>query len=253
MYYRVKEVADMAGVSVRTLHHYDHIDLLKPESLSESGYRLYGSQDLARLQQILFYRELGFSLMQIKTVIDSPDFDRVSALKAHRESLIKKRARLDRLVETVEKTIKSVEEGTHMSAKEMFEGFDMAQIEAHQKKYAKEAEERWGGSEAYKRSQESVSKYTESDWARIVERQKEIFDRFISLMDRDPADPEVQSAVEEWRQHLTSNFYDCTPEILRGLGEMYVSDSRFTESIDTAKPGLADFMSKAIRVYCDQH
>ncbi|HOB91369.1 MAG: TipAS antibiotic-recognition domain-containing protein [Bacillota bacterium] len=99
----------------------------------------------------------------------------------------------------------------------------------------------------------TMSKYTEGDWARITKRQKEIFDKFISLMDRDPADPDVQSAVEEWRQHITDNFYDCTPEILRGLGEMYVSDSRFTESIDNAKPGLADFMSRAIRAYCDKH
>jgi DNA-binding transcriptional MerR regulator len=250
--YRVKEVAAMAGVSVRTLHHYDQIGLLKPESVSDAGYRLYSDRDLARLQQILFFKELGFSLRQTKAIIDNPGFDRVQALKAHRKMLIEQRNRLDRLVETVERTIESVEEGTKMSAKEIFQGFDMAEIEAQRKKYAKEVEERWGGSEAYEESKRRASAYTADDWARLTKRSAEIYEEFINLMDRSPEDPAVQEVVEKWRQYITESFYNCTPEILRGLGEMYVSDSRFTENIDKAKPGLAQFMSEAIRVYCDK-
>lgn len=242
----------MAGVSVRTLHHYDQVGLLKPESVSDAGYRLYGERDLARLQQILFFKELGFSLRQTKAIIDDPGFDRVRALKTHRKMLIEKRDRLDRLVETVEKTIKSVQEGTKMSAKEILQGFDMAKIEAHQKKYAKEVEERWGGSEAFEESKRRTSAYKADDWASVMKRSAQIYQEFIDLMDRSPEDPAVQEVVEKWRKYISESFYNCTPEILRGLGEMYVSDGRFTESIDKAKPGLAQFMSDAIRVYCDK-
>ncbi len=249
--YRVKEVSDLAGVSVRTLHHYDQIGLLKPESVSEAGYRLYSDEDLAKLQQILFFKELGFSLRQTKTIIDSPGFDRVQTLKAHREMLMKQRNRLSRLVATVERTIESIEEGIDMSKKEMFDAFDMSEIEEHQRKYAKEVEEKYGASAAYQESKKRTAAYGADDWARIMKKANEIFGRVADLMDRSPSDPEVQKAVEDWRQHITESFYTCTPEILRGFGEMYVSDSRFTANIDKMKPGLAQFLSEAIGIYCD--
>lgn len=251
MYYRVKEVADLAGVTVRTLHHYDQIGLLKPESVSETGYRLYSDEDLARLQQILFFKELGFGLRQTKAIIDSPGFDRVQALKAHREMLLKQRDRLNRLVATVDRTIESVERGTEMNKKDMFGAFDMSEIEKHQRKYAKEVEEKYGASAAYQESKRRTAAYGPEDWARIMNKFNEIFGRVAGLMDRSPSDPEVQQAVADWRQHLTESFYTCTPEILRGLGDLWVSDSRFTENIDKIKPGLAQFFSEAIGIYCD--
>ncbi len=251
VFYRVREVADLAGVTVRTLHHYDQIGLLKPESVNEAGYRLYSDEDLARLQQILFFKELGFGLRQTKAIIDSPGYDRVQALKAHREILLKQRDRLNRLVATLEKTVESIERGTEMSKKEMFGAFDMSEIEKHQRKYAKEVEEKYGASAADQESKRRAAAYGPDDWARIMGRGNEIFGRVADLMDRSPSDPEVQQAVADWRQHLTESFYTCTPEILRGLGDLYVSDSRFTANIDKIKPGLAQFFSEAIVIYCD--
>lgn len=251
VFYRVREVADLAGVTVRTLHHYDQIGLLKPESVNEAGYRLYSDEDLARLQQILFFKELGFGLRQTKAIIDSPGYDRVQALKAHREILLKQRDRLNRLVATLEKTVESIERGTEMSKKEMFGAFDMSEIEKHQRKSAREAEERWGASEAYQESKRRAAAYGPDDWARIMNRADEIFGRVVDLMDRSPSDPEVQEAVEDWRQHISDSFYTCTPEVLRGLGDLYVSDSRFTATFDRIKSGLARFFSEAISAYCD--
>lgn len=252
MPYKVKEVADMVGISVRTLHHYDHIGLLKPESLNPAGYRLYTDRDLEKLQQILFFKELGFSLEETGKIINSPGFDRQKALKTHKELLQKKRARLDELIESVEKTIQSIEGGITMNKKDMFKAFDMSEIEKHQEKYAEETRQKYGKSDAYKESQEKTSKYSKDDWAAVMSRGQVIFEKIAAHMDKAPDAPEVQEAVAEWRQHITQSFYNCTPEIFRGLGEMYVADERFTTNIDQTKAGLAAFLSKAIRVYCDR-
>lgn len=251
MPYKVKEVRDMVGVSVRTLHYYDQIGLLKPESVSTAGYRLYTDGDLERLQQILFFKELDFSLQEIKEILDSPDFNRGHALKAHREMLIKKKKRLEKIIKSVEKTIDSIEGGIEMSKKEMFDGFSIEEIEKHKEKYAEETKEKYGDSSAYKESQRRTSKYTKEDWAVITEKQNEIYKRLAELMDKEPTDSEVQKSVEQWRQFINDYFYTCTPEIYRGLGELYVNDERFTANIDKIKPGLAKFLSEGIKIYCD--
>lgn len=251
MNYKIKEVANMVGVSVRTLHHYDQIGLLKPESVTTAGYRLYSDHDLERLQQILFFKELGFSLQEIKQILDNPGFDRNQALKAQKELLIKKKERLEKIIVSVEKTIASIEGGTQMPKKEMFEAFDMSEIERHQQKYAEETRQKYGHTEAYKESQRRTSGYTKDDWAAIMAKQDEIRKRIIALMDKGPADPQVQEAVEEWRQLITDSFYTCTLEIFRGLGDLYVNDERFTASIDKYRPGLAKFMREAMHLYCD--
>lgn len=251
MPYKVKEVRDMVGVSVRTLHYYDQIGLLKPESVSAAGYRLYTDSDLERLQQILFFKELDFNLQEIKEILDSRDFDRVHALKAHRDMLIKKKKRLERIIKSVEKTIDSAEGGEKMNKKEMFDGFSMEEIEKHKEKYAKEVKEKYGDSHAFKESQSRTSKYSKEDWAIIMKKQGEIYKKLSGLMDREPADSEVQKSVEDWREHINRYFYTCTPEIFRGLGELYVNDERFTANIDKVKSGLAKFLSEAIKVYCD--
>lgn len=251
MAYKVKEIADMVGVSVRTLHHYDQIGLLKSASVSPTGYRLYTDKDLERLQQILFFKELDFNLQEIKKILDTPSFDRKIALRTHRELLIEKKKRLERIIESVDKTIYSVEEGIEMSKKEMFEAFDMTEIKKHQEKYAEETRKKYGSTDAYKESQKKTSTYTKEDWARIMGRQDEIYKKLAALTDRDPADPEVQELVKEKRQHITDNFYNCTPEILRGLAEMYTLDERFTTNIDKYKPGLAEFLKEAIIIYCN--
>lgn len=251
MSYKVKEVAKLAGVSVRTLHHYDEIGLLKPEFVTAARYRLYSDADLERLQQILFFKELDFDLQEIGEILSSPGFDRKSALKNHRELLIEKKKRLERIIESVDKTIDSIEGGIEMSKKDMFTGFDMSEIERHKEKYAEETKQRYGDTDAYKESQKRTAKYTKEDWSRIMGRQEEIYKGLAELIDKDPADPQVQELVAQARQHITDSFYSCTPEIFAGLGEMYVNDERFTANIDKYKAGLAVFLRDAIRVYCN--
>lgn len=251
MVYKVKEVSDIVGISVRTLHHYDQIGLLKPESVSPAGYRLYTAHDLEKLQQILFFKELGFSLEDTGKIINSPGFDRRRALETHKELLMKKRERLDEIIRSVEKTIQSIEGGLDMDKKEMFKAFDMSEIEKHQEKYAEETKQRYGHTDAYKESQQKTSKYTKEDWAAVMARGNAIYQKIADRMDRGPADPEVQEAVAEWRQHITDSFYNCTLEIFRGLGDLYVSDERFTANIDKIKPGLAAFLREAMHIYCD--
>lgn len=251
MQYRIKEVADMVGISVRTLHHYDAIGILKPENVTESGYRLYTERDFERLQQILFFKELDFKLQEIKEVLDNPDFDRKDALKIHKELLIEKRKRLEKIIESIDITMDSIEGGIEMSKKEMFDVFDMGEIEKHREKYAKEARDKYGNSEAYKESEKRTSKYSKEDWKKISEDGNEIFLELSNVMDREVGDSKVQEIVEKWRNHISKNFYNCTPEIFSGLAQMYICDERFRENIDRIKPGLTSFLSSAMEHYCN--
>ncbi|MCB2355548.1 MerR family transcriptional regulator [Clostridium estertheticum] len=251
MSYKIKEVADMVGVSVRTLHHYDQIGILKPKSVTTAGYRLYTDDDLERLQQVLFFKELDFTLLEIKEILDNPDFDRKHALKTHRELLIEKKKRLDKIIKSVDKTIDYIEGGIDMTKNEMFEGFDISEIEAHKEKYAEETKQKYGDTDAYKESLKKTSKYTKEDWARINATNGKINEKIIANMDKGIGNSEVQKAVAELRQHITDNFYDCTIEIFRGLADLYVKDERFTANIDKYKEGLAKFLSESMIYYCD--
>lgn len=249
--YKIKEVADFAGISIRTLHHYDHIGLLQPAETTEAGYRLYTKENLERLQQILFFKEIGFSLQEIKEILDRPNFDRKKALENHRELLLKKKQRLETMLQTVQKTIQSLEGGIEMSGQDLFKGFDMSEIEEHQKKYSEEAKQRYG-KERVEAVEKRTSQYTKEDWARIQATTEDIYRRIAERMDHEPSDPEVQKAVAEWRQFITDHYYDCTLEIFRGLGDLYVDDPRFTKNIDKFQPGLAKFLREAMHYYCDQ-
>lgn len=245
----VKAVADLAGVSIRTLHHYDDIGLLKPADTSASGYRLYNQRDLERLQQILFFRELGFSLGEIRTIIDSPGFDRRQALLEHRSLLQERRERIERLIRTVDRTLESMEREMTMNKEEMkklFDGFDHTQ-------YEEEARQRWGGSREYEESARRTKGYKKADWEAIKAESGEIYQAIANLMDRGPEDAEVQQWVGRWHEHINKWFYNCSLQVFRGLGEMYVQDERFTKNIDKIKPGLAPFLRDAMRVYCDRH
>jgi len=249
--YKVKEVSNLVGVSVRTLHHYDDIGLLKPEFVTEAGYRLYSDKDLERLQQILFFKELDFTLQEIKDIIESPDFDRKKALSAHKKLLIEKKNRLERLVESIERTMESIEGGMEMSKKEMFDGFDMSEIEKHKEKYAEETKAKYGDSDAYKESVRRTSKYGKDDWAKIMAKGDEIHNKIAANMGKGPSNSTVQEGVAEFRQHITDSYYDCTVEIFSGLGYLYVQDERFTENLDKYKEGYGKFLSEAIHYYCD--
>ncbi|MGE5507014.1 MAG: MerR family transcriptional regulator [Chitinophagales bacterium] len=248
MAYTVKTVADLAGVSVRTLHHYDQVGLLRPAAVSPAGYRLYSDSDLERLQQILFFKELGFGLQEIRGILESPAYDQGEALRAHRKLLTEKRARLDRLIDSVDKTITTLEGKKAMDKREMFEAFDDSKLE----EYKREARERWGGTKEYEESERRAASYSKADWDRIQAEAERITAALGELVDRDPGDPEVQALIDQHFHHINDNFYTVKPEVYRGLADLYVSDERFTAYYERVRPGLAQFMHEAMNVYCDR-
>lgn len=250
MEYKIKEVAELVGVTVRTLHYYDEIGLLKVSKLTEAGYRIYTESDLDTLQQILFFRELDFSLQQIKSIMNNPNFDKKHALEGQKDILTKKKKRLEKIINSIDKTIGNMKKGENKDMADMFKAFDMSEVYNQQKKYEKEVKEKYGNTSAYVESQKKTKKYNKEDWSRISEESNIIFENIAKLMDRKVDDPEVQREIENWRNHITNNFYNCTKEIFVGLGQMYIYDERFTKNIDKVKPGLAKFLSEAIEFYC---
>lgn len=242
---QIGELAKLSGVSVRTLHYYDEIGLLKPSELTEAGYRFYDDASLARLQQILFFRELDFPLREIQRILSSPNYDRDRALRRQKDLLRLKKERLERLIGLVDATLKG---GNRMS----FQEFDNREYETARDRYAQEAKERWGGTGAYEESERKTAQYSGEDWKRIGAESAEIFSAFAARMDSRPEDPEVQALVVRWQEHISGHFYTCTKEILRGLGQMYVADERFRRNIDREKEGLAQFIADAIAVYCGE-
>ena len=242
---RISEVAKLTGITVRTLHYYDEIGLLKPSEITEAGYRLYSREDLEILQQILFFRELDFPLSQIKEIMNNPNYDKEEALKKQKELLIQQRQRIEGLIKLIEKRI---EGENNMSFKE----FDMNEIEENKKKYAKEVKERWGTSKAYEESEKKTSSYNKEKWGDINQETSEIFKGFAELRNSDPGSEEVQELVRRWQKYITDNFYTCTNEILSGLGLMYVEDERFKENLDKNGEGTAKLMAEAIKIYCSK-
>lgn len=239
----VSETAKLTGVSVRTLHYYDRLGLLPPSAVSDAGYRFYDEAALERLQQILFFRELDFPLKEIGRILAQPNFDRQEALKRQRELLLLKRRRLDKLIALAENSLKG--EGD-MS----FKAFERQELEEQRQRYAKEAEERWGDSEAWRQSQQRSAQRTKEQWAAMQDEAAEIFRALAAQRDKDPAAPAVQELIARWQEYVNRYYYDCSREMLACLGEMYRADERFAHNLDQYGAGLADFMSRAIAVYC---
>jgi DNA-binding transcriptional MerR regulator len=240
----VGEVARLAGLTVRTLHHYDEIGLLVPAERASSGYRLYRRIEVERLQEVLLFRELGFGLEAIKEIVNRPGYDRTSALLRQRELLEAKAERLLEMISALDAVVESERQGMAMNNEEMlevFDGFDPGEYEA-------EAREHWGGTDAYQESARRTAAYTEEDWEQMGREADEINAAFLVLMEAGaPADSaEAMALAERHRSHISKWFYECTPEIHTGLGSMYVADSRFTENIDKAGEGLARYLSDAI-------
>jgi DNA-binding transcriptional MerR regulator len=240
----VGEVASLASVSVRTLHHYDDIGLLSPSERSENGYRHYGGDDLAALQQVLFFRELGFGLGEIARIMHDPSFDRLEALRMQRRMLTDKSAQLAHMIEAVEAALDATEGGVTMDAKDMFEAFG----DFDPKEYEKEVEERWGGTEAYAESARRTTRYTKQDWLEIRAETEAVNAALAALMDEGvPADdPRAMDLAEEHRLQIDRRFYPCSQEMHVGLGEMYVMDSRFAQNYEKVRAGLAQYMRDAI-------
>ncbi|WP_186576825.1 MerR family transcriptional regulator [Aquibacillus kalidii] len=250
--YLVKDVAKIAGISVRTLHYYDEIGILKPKKKGQNGYRLYTNQHLERLQQIQFFKELDFPLQKIKEIMDGPSYDQYHALINQKQILQAKRDRLDSIIQSVEKTIMSLDGGVNMSNQEKFEAFSMEEIKYYRNKYADEVEEIYGTTDAYQESKQRTANYSESDWQHIKVQGDEILIGLANVMDSVPNNRIVQKLVSEYRSYINDNYYECTLEIFRGLSDLYVQDIRFTKNLNKYRPGLADFFSKAIKIYCDK-
>jgi len=247
MRYTVKQLADAAGVSTRTLHFYDQIGLLKPDAYGENGYRFYGETALLRLQQILFFKELDFSLSDIKATIDRPGFDTLQALRAHRETLQERLGRLSRLIETVDKTILHIRGELKMEKREFYQGFS----EEKQKEYEEEIRQRYGDKEL-KQSQQRWGSYDVKQKQAIQEEFDRIVKELREHMGEGHDSPEVQVRIKELHSWI-GNFYDCTLDVFEGLGHGYNQDPRFREMYETNYgPGVSEFLEMAIVYYCEQ-
>ena len=242
----ISETAKLTGVSVRTLHYYDEIGLLKPVSVDEhSGYRFYDERSLERLQTILFYRVLDFSLKEIIRIISNPDFNKQEALSKQKELLKLKREHIKHLIDAIDNTLRG--ENT-MS----FNAFDNSEFETQKEKYVAEAKEKWGNTDAYKESVKKTSCYSNEKWAEVNAAMNVIICEFTDCMNNGnlPESKSAQTIVRKWQDYITENYYTCTNEILEGLGTMYVGDERFKANIDKCGDGTAEFMSNAIEYYC---
>lgn len=237
----VKEVSRLTGVSIRTLHYYDYIGLLKPSKMTEAGYRLYDDTALERLQMILLFRELNFSLKEIKNIIDCPDFDRKEVLDRQIRFLELQREHIDDLI-TLARGIQ-ITGVNYMD----FSAFDTRKID----EYAAQAKAMWGKTEAYKEFEQKTAKLTDTEKNESSVRLMKLFEKIGGFRDLSPASEDAQMLVEELKNFITENFYNCTPQILSGLGKMYAGGGSMTENIDIAGgKGTAEFISKAIEIYC---
>jgi len=244
--YTIKEIADLAGVTTRTLRYYDQLGLLIPAEIGENGYRNYDRGNLLNLQQVLFFRELDVPLKDIHYMLNHPEFQLQTALENHRKDLENKLKRIQKLLGTVEKTISSLGGNHSMSEKEYFNGFDESM-------YEEEAQKRWGGTQQYKESQQKWSSYSEDQKEEIKQEGGRITLRMVNEEpDVSPGDPDVQEAVSDYYDYLNENFYSCEVEFLRGLADMWVKDPRFAINYERIRKGGAAFVRDAVHIYCDR-
>lgn len=246
----VKELANLVGISVRTLHHYDEINLLNPSKISEAGYRLYSEDNLDRLQQILFFKELDFPLKKIKQILDDPSFNKQEALQLHKKMLMDKRNHIDQMIQTINQTTKHFKGEINMTNEEKFIGFDFNKNE-----YEQEAREKWGGKTVDK-ANEKLSNMPKQE---RFEKETEMNNIFRSLAsvnneEKSPASEEAQQLIQNWNDFLNDNInYEYSLEVFKGLGELYIADERFTKNINQFGDGLAQYMHEAINIYVENH
>lgn len=237
---QIKDFAEFTGVSVRTLHYYDEIGLLKPAFVDRAtNYRFYDESSLLRMQEILFYRELDFPLKNIKEILLSPNYDKSKALNEQRHLLTLKKERLERLISAIDGALKG---------ENIMKAFDNSEFE----KYKTEAKEKWGQTSAYKEYETTTKGYSAGKWNDLADEMDRIMAEFASCMKKgeEPDSGEAQNLVKCLQNHITENYYLCTNEILAGLGQMYVGDERFKNNIDKHADGTAAFVSEAIETYC---
>ena len=237
---QIKEFAEFTGVSVRTLHYYDEIGLLRPAFVDKStGYRFYDENSLLRMQEILFYRELDFSLKSIGEILSSPNYDKNKALKEQKHLLTLKKERLERLISAIDGAV---------NGENVMKAFDNSEFEKHKD----EVKEKWGKTDAYREHAQRTKNYSKQKWNDLAAGMDHIMAEFARCMRKDetPDSAVAQILVKLLQNHITENYYLCTNEILAGLGQMYVADERFKNNIDKHADGTAAFICEAIEVYC---
>lgn len=242
----IKEFAELSSVSVRTLHYYDEIGLLKPCFVDEqNGYRFYNESSLERMQEILFYRELDFPLKSIAEILSSPNYDKQKALTEQKRLLQLKKERLERLIAALEQAEKG---------RLIMNAFDNSEYETTRQQYEDEAKQRWGDTDAYRESEVRTAEYSKEKWNAVSAEMDAIFGDFAKCMNSgECADGKTaQDFVKRLQDYITANFYHCTDAILAGLGEMYICDERFKKNIDKHTDGTAEFVSNAIKIYCSK-
>ncbi|WP_300411496.1 MerR family transcriptional regulator [uncultured Oscillibacter sp.] len=252
MEYTVKALAELAGVTPRTLRWYDQKGLLRPRRTTEAGYRLYGPEEVDRLQDILFYKELGLGLEAVRELLDAPGFDRLAALQSHLTELEARRERLDALILTVEKTIDEAKGGRPMTDKEKFEAFKRRAVEANEERYGEEIRRKYGP-EAVEGANTKLLSMTEEEHGQWRALEAEILSALAAAVrDReDPAGPEGRRIAELHRRWLSCTWTAYTPQAHRGVAELYTADERFTAYYDKEVPGCAAFLRDAVRAYTE--
>lgn len=249
MEYTVQRLAELAGISARTLRYYDEFGILKPARINSSGYRIYGQTEVDLLQHILFYRELGLSLESIKEIITEPSFDGARALREHHDKLLEKRHQLDLLIANVEKTLAHKEGRLVMSDTQKFEGFKQKLVDDNEKKYGQEIRGKYGDS-VVDQSNQMLKGMTEEQYAAVQQLEEEMFETLVQAMENgDPASVLAQKSADLHRQWLSFYWNSYSKEAHAGVAQMYVDDERFTEYYDKRRPGLAEFLRDSVHVY----
>lgn len=252
MEYTVNKLAKMSGISTRTLHYYDEIGLLSPERISSNGYRIYGHLQVDLLQQILFFRELGMSLEEIKEIIYSKTFDQTLALENHLSALYRKKEQIDLLIQNVSKTIRAVKGEITMGDKEKFEGFKQKLVEENEQKYGEEIRQKYGD-KVVEASNAKVKNMTQEQYAKVEQLSKEVNETLKeACLLGDPASELAQKACDLHKQWLCYFWPEgmYSKEAHKGLATMYCEDERFKAYYDAITPGCAEFLREAIDIYC---
>ena len=251
MSYTINKLAKLANVSVRTLHYYHEVGILKPSAIQKNGYRVYEEPELLKLQQILFFRELDFSVEDIKRIMSSPTFDMRQALRDQRAMIELKKKRLSGLIKTIDTTLYKLEHNTSMDQQDMKELYDTFGEDTI-KNYAEEVKQRWGNTEAYKQSMERASKMTKADYEKYKQDSDLFMKKVAATMDKGATSPDFQALIAEHFKSL-STWYEPNFEMYRGLAKMYVDDPRFTAYYENYRPGLAKVFSEAMLYFIAQN
>ena len=249
MEYTVQKLAKLAGISSRTIRYYDEIGILKPARINSSGYRIYGTEEVDLLQQILFYREFDVNLEDIKNIITAPSYNVETALKEHREKLLQKRKQLDQLINNIDRTIASGEGSINMNDKDKFNGFKEKMVADNEKKYGKEIREQYG-EDIINKSNAKLMKMTEEQYNDYKSLEKEIMTTLVEAFKTgDPASELAQKAADLHKKWICYSWSKYSKEAHRGLAEMYIQDERFTAYYDKEQVGMAKFLRDSIVIY----